>query len=77
MRRAVQPACGRTMEDPAGTSNVDCTSRHILESAGIQSRRATCCCASSAAGRVVCVKFCSEVLATRLSCEGSSDRDRD
>ena len=30
----VQPACCRTMENPAGTSTADCTSRHILASAG-------------------------------------------
>ena len=41
--RTVQPACCRTMEDPAGTSTADCTSRHVLASAGIQSCRATCC----------------------------------
>ena len=39
----VQPACCWTMENPAGASIADCTSRHTLESAGIQSRTAACC----------------------------------
>ena len=39
----VQPAWCRTMENPGGTSNVDCcTSRHILASARFQSCGATC-----------------------------------
>ena len=63
--------------DPAGASAADCTSRHILASAGIQSCGATCCWASSAAGRADRAQFCLEVLALRLSCEGSSGRDRD
>ena len=65
----------QTMEDPAGASIADCTSRHILESAGFQSRGASCYKASSAAGRVVRAFFCLEVLPLRLSCEGSTERD--
>ena len=41
--RAVQPACCRTMEEPVGTGDAGCTSRHILASPGIQGRGATCC----------------------------------
>ena len=63
----MQPACCRTMENPAGTSAADYTSRHKLASAGIQSR----------GGRVECVQFCLGVLALRLSSEGSSVRDKD
>ena len=32
--RTVQPACCRTMENPAGTSAADCTGRHIPQRAG-------------------------------------------
>ena len=76
--RSVQPACCRLVEDPAGASAADCTSRHILASVRIQSCAATCCCTSSSAvGRVERVQFSLEVLAVRLSCEGWSDRDRE
>ena len=40
---AVQSACSRTMKDPVGASIADCTSRHILESDGIQGRGASRC----------------------------------
>ena len=42
-RTDVQPACCRTVEDPAGASAAVCTSRDILASGGIQSCGATCC----------------------------------
>ena len=69
----VQPACCRTMENPAGTSAADC-----LRGWGPELRSdlllSLSCCRQSG----VCkVSVCLEVFAVRLPCEGPSDRDRD
>ena len=41
--RAVQPTCSWTMEKPVRAGISDCTSRHILQSGGIQCRGASRC----------------------------------
>ena len=43
--------------EPSCAGIADCTSRHILESAGIQGRGVSRCRASSAAGRVARAVF--------------------